>query len=433
MRHILFAFLATWLCVSVCAQKKISEYPNTASIAGTDLFLLASGNTNKNIRWNQIRPYIDVRDYGAVGDGLTDNTTSFVNADAAAALSNQWVFVPPGNYVSDTIHITASGWTGAGTSSHLRFKDGAIGAFLIASNHAVYVKNISIDGGSTETWAATGKTPGTRIGLLHDPISVSEVFGLDVHGFDLAGIQVGVSSTLERTCQAVYQNNWIHDNFIGHTNSEGCGEYTRISANRIWNCFVGIGTKAANLTVSENIISDCWNGGVWDSDDGGRGHCKWINNMFNHLGGDYALLINLVETGGIVSGNTFNASKKIKIVNCTGIQIFGNTGDSGELEVDTSGSHTSIAITYHDNVMAGGMTDYSGKVIHYNNYSLSGVLQDHLGSGWYANGGYGMQTNQVFKIMDVPAHADNTAAAAAGLAVGSIYRITGADTIAIVH
>lgn len=433
MRRFLFLVISFSCCLSAFAQKKISEYPNTASIAGTDLLLLASGSTNKNIRWNQVRSYIDVRDYGAIGDGTTENTTAFVNADAAAALSNQWVFVPPGNYVSDTIHITASGWTGVGTNSHLRFKDGSSGAFLIASNRAVYVKNMAIDGGSTETWNATGKTPGTRIGLLHDSISISEVSGLDVHGFDLAGIQVGVSSTLERTCQAVYQNNWLHDNFIGHTNAPGCGEYTRISANRVWNCFVGIGTKAANLLVSDNIISDCWNGGFWDADAGGRGHCKWINNTFNHLGGDYGLKINLVETGGTVCGNSFYVSRSIVIVNCKGIQIFGNVGDGPALMVDTAGSHTSIGITYHDNMCSGAMTDYSTKVIHYNNYSMDGVLQDHLGSGWYSSGGYGMQTNQVFKIMDVPAHADNTAAVAAGLAVGSIYRITGADTIAIVH
>jgi hypothetical protein len=34
--------------------KKISEYPNTATLSNTDLFIVASGNTNKNISWLQL-------------------------------------------------------------------------------------------------------------------------------------------------------------------------------------------------------------------------------------------------------------------------------------------------------------------------------------------------------------------------------------------
>lgn len=38
----------------VLAQMKISQYPNTATPANGDLFLLASGSTNKNISWQQL-------------------------------------------------------------------------------------------------------------------------------------------------------------------------------------------------------------------------------------------------------------------------------------------------------------------------------------------------------------------------------------------
>lgn len=37
---------------------KISQFPNTTAPAGSDLFLLASGSTNKNITWNQLKDAI---------------------------------------------------------------------------------------------------------------------------------------------------------------------------------------------------------------------------------------------------------------------------------------------------------------------------------------------------------------------------------------
>lgn len=42
--------------------------------------------------------WYDVRNYGAVGDGATDDSTAFTNAQTAAASSRAWVFVSPGTY-----------------------------------------------------------------------------------------------------------------------------------------------------------------------------------------------------------------------------------------------------------------------------------------------------------------------------------------------
>lgn len=36
------------------SQMKISQYPNTATLGNSDLFIIASGSTNKNIRWGQL-------------------------------------------------------------------------------------------------------------------------------------------------------------------------------------------------------------------------------------------------------------------------------------------------------------------------------------------------------------------------------------------
>jgi hypothetical protein len=43
----------------------------------------------------KLREYVSVKDFGAVGDGVTDDTAAFV----AACAQTQDVFVPPGTYV----------------------------------------------------------------------------------------------------------------------------------------------------------------------------------------------------------------------------------------------------------------------------------------------------------------------------------------------
>ena len=59
----LIAFLFIVLAITYCAKAativvKISQFPNTTTPGGTDLFLLASGSTNKNISWNQLKDAI---------------------------------------------------------------------------------------------------------------------------------------------------------------------------------------------------------------------------------------------------------------------------------------------------------------------------------------------------------------------------------------
>lgn len=59
MKRLACLLITACLMAASYGQNKISEYPNTASIAGTDLILLSSGSTNKNISWTQVRAILD--------------------------------------------------------------------------------------------------------------------------------------------------------------------------------------------------------------------------------------------------------------------------------------------------------------------------------------------------------------------------------------
>jgi hypothetical protein len=65
-------------------------------------------------------PAINVKDYGAVGDGTTDDAAAIVAADTAAAALRYPVFFPPGSYrIKSTITRTAqSAWFGPSQQSN---------------------------------------------------------------------------------------------------------------------------------------------------------------------------------------------------------------------------------------------------------------------------------------------------------------------------
>ncbi len=64
---------------------------------------------------------VNVRDYGAKGDGVTDDRARIVAANAAAAATRGSVFFPAGNYVvSDYVDVQKeTRWYGVGTGSSL--------------------------------------------------------------------------------------------------------------------------------------------------------------------------------------------------------------------------------------------------------------------------------------------------------------------------
>lgn len=87
---------------------------------------------------------ISIKDFGAVGDGLTDDTNAIINALSA----HDSVFMPAGEYlITGTITLTANQTImGAGQASILKCQDNSFNAVEVTEDHC-HLSNFRIEGG----------------------------------------------------------------------------------------------------------------------------------------------------------------------------------------------------------------------------------------------------------------------------------------------
>jgi len=87
---------------------------------------------------------VNVRDHGATGDGITDDSAAFTAANAAAVADGRSVYIPGGDYVVEGLAPTTS-WHGEGTLLH---KTGSALVMLSIPNGAndVTIDGLTLDG-----------------------------------------------------------------------------------------------------------------------------------------------------------------------------------------------------------------------------------------------------------------------------------------------
>ena len=82
------------------ANIKISQLPvATIPVAGTEVLPIVQNSETRKLALSAVGPFINVKSYGATGDGATDDTTAINNALTAAKTANAIVTVPPGTYI----------------------------------------------------------------------------------------------------------------------------------------------------------------------------------------------------------------------------------------------------------------------------------------------------------------------------------------------
>lgn len=113
------------------------------SMASPDFTPSGTGAATRS-SYDKFSDLISVRDFGAVGDGIADDTTAIINALTAA----DSVFLPEGEYlVSGTIQLTArQSIFGAGQKSVLKAVNNSFNVIEVVEDH-VRIANLRIEGG----------------------------------------------------------------------------------------------------------------------------------------------------------------------------------------------------------------------------------------------------------------------------------------------
>jgi len=333
--------------------------------------------------------WVDIRDYGAVGDGTTENTYAINRAYTNATTSNLWVMIPPGTFIASNLFVTASTF-GFGSNSTLKFKSDATGTFLKADTVNTSLRDFTVHGGdhAFTNWYGGTFAAGNRIGISHLANGPAYVKGLRILGFNLTGLQITGTANTD-TKDSLYTQNWINNCAFGISNLVGTAEYTTISANKLWSNTIPIIVQSANMHVHDNMVTYSYRGAVWNPSSSGRGHTDFIRNEFNHINdGNNSITISNVTTGGRFFGNRMMPSGTVKLYNCDNIQISYNKGVGVDMDANSGVN------MFDNNTETYGILDYTSPVtlLHWNNRNTAGVLVDDTGNPYYTPGGYGLVT-----------------------------------------
>ena len=127
-----------------------------ATITGS----MAATETNKDTFSANAESYLLLTDYGAVGDGVTNNRTAYQNAFADSAATGKFVLVPAGifGFSGDVLRMTnGAKMKGIGVSSIVRALDAA-NASIFMYDDGCQLKNLKLDGAlvsRTSPWEYT--------------------------------------------------------------------------------------------------------------------------------------------------------------------------------------------------------------------------------------------------------------------------------------
>jgi hypothetical protein len=136
---------------------------------------LATGSSTARSLANRFADIINVKDFGAVGDGVADDTAAIQGALTFALTSGKRsvVFLPSGNYrVTNTLTISSidSGIIGSGSGIPTRITaDHSNGPVIKIIGERQCVKYLTITSSASRTSGSSGTGLNTNCGILHCP------------------------------------------------------------------------------------------------------------------------------------------------------------------------------------------------------------------------------------------------------------------------
>ncbi|MBD1554186.1 M10 family metallopeptidase C-terminal domain-containing protein [Pseudomonas typographi] len=342
----------------------------------------------------------DVRNYGAKGDGVTDDTLAIQKAiNAASAAGGGQVIIPEGTFVvSDSdgngsalilkngVELSGSGDAG----STLALANGATGTLAMlavtsAASHDVGVSNLNLDanrsGGSA---TVTGvRLQGSDVTI--DGVNVRNASGI---GFDASS---GAEALVIRN--SVAQNNGL-DGFKLADLVNSTVQDNRALDNGRNGINVTVGSDA--LTLADNDASGNAANGLYLHSDSSAG-----NGFVNVIGGDVTdnglagIRLRGIEYGGVNRVTAHgNQGSAVELQGSSHVNVASNTlydnaqgGAAAEVTIRAYDDQAAVQNLVYDNVISGGAQStygiaevgslVSGTLVFGNviNYTSSGDLQ----------------------------------------------------------
>lgn len=334
----------------------------------TDGTLKAGGSLATKMAKNEL--VLNVKDYGATGDGSTNDTAAIQATISAAGASGAIIFFPPGTYMTTGITINGGGnftLSGAGAASIIKIVANNSNNVIRIENCTKFsVLDLTLDCNRANNTLGTDEDLQCSIHLVSS--SAFMLRGLRLLNSHMSGIRAGLFNTDAGGCtDGVITNCYVN---LGVTADQGIGIWhsQRVS---VTNCTVQQGgwggivlTRSDNCTVAGNV---CYNNNYVISGGGGHGialeGARWstvtgntcYGNEVNgiHLEVDPQTSARYVEgctiTGNVTHGNVHGIFLGKTASNIVADNIVYNNTQAGLLVAEDTTDCTVEANTCKDN------------------------------------------------------------------------------------
>jgi parallel beta-helix repeat protein len=210
-------------------------------------------------------PGSNVRDYGAKGDGVTDDTAA-LNVAIATGLP---LYFPPGTYLTGPLTVAQS-LTGAGNTSIIKAKPGtsvtASPLITQTATSGASISNLKLDGANRVLNGIYCPGTATQAGLRFERLEVCNVGDATANPAALpAGINVQIDPANLTSKQGIV----VHECYIHDIYGDGMavgGTGCIVSDNTIvhvGSAGIGSGTPMTDGVISNNTVYDCgWHPGI---------------------------------------------------------------------------------------------------------------------------------------------------------------------------
>jgi len=396
------------------AGTKISNLPAaTTPLAGTELVPVVQGGvtvkaTAANINAaatytstgtgavsrlvsSKLGDSVSVKDFGAVGDGVTDDTAAFVAAAAYAATVNRLILLTGETYIVTTLTLNIDAhFVGTGT---IRKKPGTTGHLISSSANLKIDGNITLDqnaancpnpSASFNTDCAINHTgselvligvksmPSVSSNINSNSTSLLQLDNCNVSGGWLCVRGVVNANCRVRICNGVYSGSTVYDNIaVENTQNYVIDGVTSHTSSR--SCIV-----ASNGAANGSIVNNICYGATVTGGQGGWGIVLSVNVKKTTVANNHCYNN---ETGGIDADVSFGGPDSIDSHNI----IIGNTVENNDPNLNTrTGIYTNksgktvIANNTIKNFRQGILLNYS------NGVTVTGNNIQNVGAGYFA-------------------------------------------------